>query len=358
MSVECATCKPLACRLGRIDAAPEACPMRGPFPDFTTLYAAEPMRMLAYHAARVEAEGYCRWTRAREVIELAHRMGYRRVGVAHCRDMGREARLAARCLADGGLEAVLPPDADDCDPLGQADLFRTRGTDLNVIAGMCVGHDTLFIRHSRAPATSLVVRDLRLRHNPAAAVSTRSGYLKNALYRHREPSAEARFQGWTDELLDRLAREVRDAGERRADAPCRLEEIMDFARRAGARHLGIVFCSGFREEAGHLNAVLRGNGFRVTSVCCKTGAVPKRRLGLTAAEQVRPGTVEMMCNPLAQAELVDREGVDLVLLMGQCVGHDSATMAHLTAPAVCLVAKDRVLAHNTVAALYERAGEP
>jgi uncharacterized metal-binding protein len=65
-----------------------------------------------------------------------------------------------------------------------------------------------------------------------------------------------------------------------------------------------------------------------------------------------------MCNPLAQAELVDREGVELVLLLGQCVGHDSATMAHLRTPAVCLVAKDRVLAHNTVAALYELDREP
>jgi uncharacterized metal-binding protein len=40
------------------------------------------------------------------------------------------------------------------------------------------------------------------------------------------------------------------------------------------------------------------------------------------------------------------------------VGHDSATMAHLRTPAVCLVAKDRVLAHNTVAALYELDREP
>jgi uncharacterized metal-binding protein len=358
MTVECATCKPFACRAGRIDAAPEGCPMRGAFPDFSSLYATEPMRALAYHAARVEAEGYCRWTRAREVVELAHRMNYGRIGVAHCRDMGREARLAGRWLTDGGLEVVVPQDVDDCDPIGQAELFRARRTDLNVIVGMCVGHDTLFIRHAGAPVTSLVVRDCRLRHNPTAAVSTRSGYLKSVLYRYQEPLAEEAFHGWDDHLLDRLAREVRDAGERRADAPCRLEEVMEFARRAGVRHLGIVFCSGFREEAGHLNAVLRGNGFRVTSVCCKTGAVLKERLGLTHAEQVRPGTAEVMCNPLAQAELVDREGVELVLLLGQCVGHDSATMAHLRTPAVCLVAKDRVLAHNTVAALYELDREP
>jgi uncharacterized metal-binding protein len=60
----------------------------------------------------------------------------------------------------------------------------------------------------------------------------------------------------------------------------------------------------------------------------------------------------MMCNPVAQAELLERERVDLVLLMGQCVGHDAATLGRLHTPAVFVVAKDRVLAHNTAAALY------
>jgi uncharacterized metal-binding protein len=85
--------------------------------------------------------------------------------------------------------------------------------------------------------------------------------------------------------------------------------------------------------------------------------VPKEKLGIRDAEKVQPGQPEMICNALAQAELLEREGVELVLLMGQCVGHDSATMAHLHVPAVCVVAKDRVLAHNTAAALYELEGD-
>jgi len=84
--------------------------------------------------------------------------------------------------------------------------------------------------------------------------------------------------------------------------------------------------------------------------------VPKEEFGIRDDEKVRPSAAEMVCNPLAQAELLNREGVQLALLLGQCVGHDSATMAHLEAPAVCIVAKDRVLAHNSVAALYEMEG--
>ena len=331
--------------------------MHGPFPAFESLYAGEATLRLAYHAARVEVEGYCRWTRIREVVELARRMGYRRIGLAHCRDMRREAVLAGRYPDDRGLEAILPEGARDCDPIGQADALAARDSDFNVIAGMCVGHDALFVRHSRAPVTSLVVRDRRLRHNPVGALYTRKGYLKSALDARPAPARPVQFRGWDDELLDRIAREVRDAGATRADPPCRIEEVMDFARRAGVRHLGISFCSGFREEAPQLHAVLAANGFRVSSACCKTGAVPKEKIGIRDAEQVRPGRPEMICNALAQAELLDREGVELVLLLGQCVGHDSATMARLHAPVVCVVAKDRVLAHNTVAALYELEGE-
>lgn len=352
VSVDCAGCDRYACRAGRVDAAPVGCPMRGEFPDFEALYGAPAVQRLAYHAARVEGEGYCRWTRIHEIGEVARRMDFRRVGVAYCPDTAREATLTARYLGTQGLEVTLGG-GSDCDPVGQAARFRTVGTELNVIAGMCVGHDALFMRHSRAPVTSLVVRDRRLRHNPVAALYTRTGYLRSALYRSSRPAAEEIVGDWDDDRLDRLARQVRDGGRQRSEPPCRLEEVMEFAHRAGVRHLGVVFCTGFREEARYLKAVLGTNGFRVSSVCCKTGAVPKERLGLEDGDKVRPGRAEMMCNPLAQAELLERERVDLVLLLGQCVGHDSATIARLETPAICLVAKDRVLAHNTVAALYE-----
>ncbi len=326
--------------------------MHGPFPDFEILYSGSATLDMAYQAARVESEGYGRWTRAREVVETARRLGIDRLGIAHCQDTRREAVMAASYFSKHGLDVSLPPLTDDCDPQGQALHFERKVTQLNVIVGMCVGHDALFIRHSSAPVTSLVVRDARLRHNPAAALYTRRGYLKSALYKRAHPVTDVEFAGWDDRELDRVARAVRDRYAEADTPPCRVEEVMDFARTLGARHLGIVFCSGLREEAAHLNAILRTNGFEVSSSCCKTGSIPKERLGILDHEKVRPGNPEMMCNPKAQAELLDGDEIELALLVGQCVGHDSATMAHLRAPAVCIVAKDRVLAHNTVAALY------
>ncbi|MCG6954903.1 MAG: DUF1847 domain-containing protein [Gemmatimonadetes bacterium] len=352
MSLECASCDVYACRVGRVDATPDDCPMRGPFPSLEELYDTDGARRLLYHSALVEAEGYGRWTRVREIAELAHRMEYHRLGVVSCPDMGMEADLAARALRRMGLDVVVAAPFEDCDPVGQALLLAEEHTHFNVLAGMCVGHDSLFIRHSRAPVTSLVVRDLRLAHNPAAALYTREGYSKTALYGRREPPVPGTFGGWSDELIADTARAVSDAAAGRETPPCRVEEIMDFARRSGVSHMGIVFCVGFRREARDLEAILQTNGFRVSSSCCKTGAVPKATIGIKDEEQVTPGKPEMICNPVAQSSLLEDEGVELMLLLGQCAGHDSATMASLSVPAVCVVAKDRVLAHNTVAALY------
>ncbi len=193
-------------------------------------------------------------------------MGYERLGLAHCRDRRRQADLAARHFREDGLEVELPAEAAACDPVGQALEFERAGTDLNVIVGMCVGHDTLFMRRSSAPVTSLVVRDLRLRDNPVAALYPRGSYLKSALYRPGASSRRGRRLKLDDATIGMLAAEVRDAGVSREDPPCRLEEVMEFSWRAGVRRLGIAYCVGFREEAAALRAVLRTNGFEVSSV--------------------------------------------------------------------------------------------
>jgi len=350
MPVDCSQCKTVVCRTGHVDSPPENCPIREGFPAFEELYSTSEARDAAFHAARIEADGYCEWTRIRELAELATRTGAERLGIAYCADMGREAALAAEYLSERSLTAIQAPGSARCDPRGQADFFARQHTQLNVIAGMCVGHEAIFVRASEAPVVALVARDARLRHNPVAALYTSRSYSKKALYGERPEGESTPFRGWDLEVLEQVSRELREDG---GDDLNRVQETMDFARRMGASHLGISFCVGFREEAKVLARVLRANGFEVSSVCCKTGAVPKEKLGILEAQKVRPGEPEMICNPLAQAELLNRDGVQLALILGQCVGHDSATMSKLDAPAVCLVAKDRVLAHNTVAALYE-----
>ena len=54
---------------------------------------------------------------------------------------------------------MMPSDNAMCNPIAQAELMNEANTELNVVLGLCVGHDTLFIRHSKAPVTIIAAKD-------------------------------------------------------------------------------------------------------------------------------------------------------------------------------------------------------
>jgi uncharacterized metal-binding protein len=132
----------------------------------------------------------------------------------------------------------------------------------------------------------------------------------------------------------------------------RLEEIVDFAQRMGYRRLGVAFCAGLHAEAGMLERVLVGAGFETVSVVCKVGCTPKETIGIKDDEKMRIGEFEPMCSPIAQAELLNEAGTEFNLLLGLCVGHDSLFFRYSEAPVTVFAAKDRVMGHNPIAALY------
>ena len=144
----------------------------------------------------------------------------------------------------------------------------------------------------------------------------------------------------------------------------RVEEIVALAKKLGFKRLGIATCISFVDLARTLSAILESHGFEVASAACKTGGVPKEALGVRDAEKIRPGTYESMCNPVAQAELLNHAGSEFNIVLGLCVGHDSLFFRHSKGLATTLVAKDRVLAHNPVGALqladtyYQRVWGP
>ena len=132
----------------------------------------------------------------------------------------------------------------------------------------------------------------------------------------------------------------------------RLREMMEFARRMGYTKLGLAFCAGLHKEAAVVDRIFRKNGFEVVSVICKTGSIPKDKAGVPQEFRVRPGAYEVMCNPIAQAELLNREGTQFNVCLGLCVGHDSLFYKYSKALVTTLVAKDRVTGNNPVAAIY------
>lgn len=134
----------------------------------------------------------------------------------------------------------------------------------------------------------------------------------------------------------------------------RVEEIMEFSKRAGFKKLGLAFCVGLRREARTLIDIWLESGFEVAAAACKMGANPKEKLGIKDEEKVRPGEFEAMCNPIAQANFLNNAEVDLKVIMGLCVGHDTLFIQYAKGPVTVMAVKDRVLAHNPVAALYCR----
>lgn len=129
----------------------------------------------------------------------------------------------------------------------------------------------------------------------------------------------------------------------------RIEEIMEFAKKTGAHKLGIATCVGLIRESRILGRIFRKHGFEVVGVGCKVGAIDKTSVGI---QQKCEAIGCHMCNPIMQAEVLNKEQTDLNVVVGLCVGHDSLFYQYSNALCTTAVTKDRVLGHNPAAALY------
>lgn len=149
-------------------------------------------------SAEVEFEGYCQWTRVQEIMEFAHKIGAKKIGIANCIGLINEARTFARILRANGFEPYaiickvagkekssigIPKQCEEigaamCNPILQARLLNEAKTDLNVVIGLCVGHDSLFYKYSDAYVTTLVTKDRVTGNNPVAALYTAGSYYK------------------------------------------------------------------------------------------------------------------------------------------------------------------------------------
>lgn len=153
------------------------------------------------NAAQIESEFYCRMTRVEETIEFAKRMGYQKIGIATCIGLIRESRTLAKILRGHGFEVYavackvggvdksrlgLPEECKEagpniCNPISQAMILNDWQADLDIVMGLCVGHDILFNKYAKAPVTTLVVKDRVTGHNPAAVLYNAESYYKEKL---------------------------------------------------------------------------------------------------------------------------------------------------------------------------------
>jgi uncharacterized metal-binding protein len=137
----------------------------------------------------------------------------------------------------------------------------------------------------------------------------------------------------------------------------RLEETIQFAGKCNYRKIGMAFCVGLRQEARMVADIFSAKGFEMVTVNCKVGGVPKESIDLKPEEKIAPPAImEAMCNPIAQAEVLNAEEVDLAIMLGLCVGHDTLFLKYIRPPCTVLAVKDRVLGHNPLAAAYLSKG--
>ncbi len=132
----------------------------------------------------------------------------------------------------------------------------------------------------------------------------------------------------------------------------RVEDMLALARLMGFKKIGIATCIGLLDECSRLSDILRAQGMEPYSACCKAGSIDKLALNLKEEDKVRPGTFEPACNPIAQARILNAEGMEMNIIMGLCVGHDMLFSKYSEAPVTTLVVKDRVTGHNPAAVLY------
>jgi len=157
----------------------------------TVKHWVEPANRAVFEASdHVLREGYAKWPRVKEVIEYSKKMAYKKLGIAFCVALRDEAKTLHNmletngfevtsicCMAGGpartevGFDSPMGLPRTVCNPLMQAEVLNQSETELNIMLGLCVGHDVLFIKHSRAGVTPLVVKDRVLHHNPVAALS-------------------------------------------------------------------------------------------------------------------------------------------------------------------------------------------
>jgi len=184
ISPRCAQCESKECRDGRDCFSKDG--------NHRQLYQDSDIAELHRAASAIEARFYKKETRLGEVILLAKQLQYQRIGLAFCIGLSEEAKIideilskhfevVSVCCKVCGIDKKdfdLPQISSKgrevmCNPAGQAQLLNEEKTQLNVLCGLCVGHDAIFAKVSDAPVTTLIAKDRVLAHNPAGAIYSR-----------------------------------------------------------------------------------------------------------------------------------------------------------------------------------------
>jgi uncharacterized metal-binding protein len=208
---QCIKCVEQYCRNEKFDRnnLPEFCPMKHKMElinDSMKKYRESENKEIYINSAINEQESY-EIIRGRrigvrprllEIIQFSKLMGWNKLGVAYCGGVTKEAQRVIEILESSDLEpysvrctcghvdkSVLgvpkkykisnlfdEPDKFEagCNPIVQAEVLNSENMDMNVIIGLCIGHDLAFTKYAKAPVTTLMVKDRVTGHNTLASL--------------------------------------------------------------------------------------------------------------------------------------------------------------------------------------------
>lgn len=145
--------------------------------DFSSLYSSADKQIMRDASDALNAK----IDRVEELKRYAAEAGIQSIGIAHCTAVKNEAQqLEAELLTSGFkvvkvdckygrvpfTEIVDGYKGVACNPAGQAQFLAEHHTQLNIMMGLCVGHDMIFNARSKAPVTPLLVKDRVFKHHP------------------------------------------------------------------------------------------------------------------------------------------------------------------------------------------------
>jgi uncharacterized metal-binding protein len=160
-----------------------------------------------------------------------------------------------------------------------------------------------------------------------------------------EDAAKAQIDSNIKDLYNKQSLEIMQTAE---DAYVRgsnrVQEIKNFARKAGIKRIGIAYCVSLPKEADSVKEFL-SDEFDVFTVDCKCGKVTKHEMLGCEGKGI-------MCNPAGQAEYLKENNTDLNISMGLCVGHDMIFNQKSVSPVSTLVVKDRPSHNNPMESIH------
>ncbi len=226
LMVNCAKCPRRVCNTEEWDKGPDNCPLkiRADVIKKATEKCVGPENLrFAYYASKQEASCFIKLphapetpspskSRLEEIMEFADRVGYKRLGVAYCGGVQYEASLLVPILENRGFEVVsvcckcgsvpkeelgfeewekITPGRFEamCHPIAQAEILNSYNTDLNIMLCLCVGHDSSFLKCSKAPCTVLAAKDRVFGHAPLLALYLSKSYHSRVMAKESMPDA-------------------------------------------------------------------------------------------------------------------------------------------------------------------------